>query len=115
MTIRAVWHDTVIAESDNTVRVEGNHYFPVEDVRTELFEESPTRTVCPWKGRAHYWTVVVDGKRNQDAAWYYPHPWPLARRITGRVAFWRGVTVTQSRPDTTQARGWRKLLPRSGA
>lgn len=115
MTIRAVWHDTVLAESDNAIRVEGNYYFPVEDVRTEFLEESPTHTICPWKGRAHYWTVVVNGERNRDAVWSYPRPSPLARRITGRVAFWNGVTVTRLRSDVPDTRGWRRLLHRSGA
>lgn len=115
MTMQAIWHDTVIAESDNTVRVEGNHYFPIEDVRSEFLEESPTHTICPWKGRASYYTVVVDGERNPDAAWYYPRPSPLAKRITGRVAFWQGVAVRRTGPGDSNARGWRKLLPHVGA
>jgi uncharacterized protein (DUF427 family) len=93
MTIRATWHGVVLAESDQTVVVEGNHYFPEEDVRAEHFEPSDTHTVCPWKGTASYRSVVVDGARNEDAAWWYPDPKDAAREITGRVAFWRGVTV----------------------
>ena len=93
MTVRATWHGTVLAESDRTVVVEGNHYFPVEDVRLDLLEDSGTHTTCPWKGEASYYTVVVDGARNVDAAWYYPAPFDAAQEIAGRVAFWRGVEV----------------------
>jgi uncharacterized protein (DUF427 family) len=95
MTIRATWNGAVLAESDATVVVEGNHYFPPADVRAEFFESSGTRTVCPWKGTASYRTVVVDGSRNEDAAWYYPEPKDAAEEITDRVAFWRGVTVEE--------------------
>ncbi len=84
---------TVIAESDDTVVVEGNHYFPPDSVRTELLTESATTTICPWKGVAHYKTVTVDGSDLVDAAWYYPRPSPLARRIKGRLAFDRRVRV----------------------
>jgi uncharacterized protein (DUF427 family) len=93
MTIRATWNGAVLAESDDTVVVEGNHYFPSGDVHAEYFEESPSRTVCPWKGEASYRTVVVDGRRNEDAAWYYPTPKDAAAEIADRVAFWKGVTV----------------------
>jgi uncharacterized protein (DUF427 family) len=93
MSIRATWNGTVLAESDRTVIVEGNHYFPAEDVHQEFLEETPTHTTCSWKGRASYYTVVVDGQRNEDAAWYYPEPLEAAHEITGRVAFWRGVQV----------------------
>jgi uncharacterized protein (DUF427 family) len=95
MTIRATWNGTVLAESDATVVVEGNHYFPSADVRDEYFESSGTHTVCPWKGTASYRTVVVDGTRNEDAAWYYPEPKDAAAEITDRVAFWKGVTVEE--------------------
>jgi uncharacterized protein (DUF427 family) len=91
MTIRASWNGTVVAESDETVIVEGNHYFPAQDVKSEYFEPSATETVCPWKGTASYRSLVVDGKRNEDAAWYYPED--AAKEITDRVAFWKGVTV----------------------
>jgi len=91
--VKAVWNDTVIAESDDTVVVEGNHYFPVESLDRGLLEDSETHTTCGWKGQASYWTVVVDGERNPDAAWYYPAPKDGAEQVAGRVAFWRGVQV----------------------
>ena len=90
---RATWNGAVIAESDEFEVVEGNVYFPVDAVRREHLAESATHTVCPWKGIASYYTVVVDGKENPDAAWYYPDPKPAASNIAGHVAFWRGVTV----------------------
>jgi uncharacterized protein (DUF427 family) len=95
MTVRAEWNDTVLAESDDTVVVEGNHYFPKEAIRQELFEEVPTTTVCPWKGTASYYDVVVDGARNAGAAWYYPQPMDAAAHIKDRVAFWKGVRVVE--------------------
>jgi len=95
MTIRATWNGAVLAESDRTVVVEGNHYFPAEDVRAEYFEPSDTQTVCPWKGTASYRTVVVDGKRNEDASWYYPEPKDAAKEILDRTAFWKGVEVVE--------------------
>lgn len=91
--MQAVWNGTVIAESDDTVVVEGNHYFPPEAVKREYLEDSGTRTVCPWKGTASYYHVKVDGERNEDAAWYYPEPKEAATNIRDRVAFWRGVEV----------------------
>ena len=91
--MRAVWNGTVIAESDDTVVVEGNHYFPAASVVATLLRPSDTRTVCPWKGTASYWTLEVDGRTNRDAAWYYAEPKPEAAHIRDRVAFWRGVTV----------------------
>ena len=93
MTVRAVWNGHVIAESDDTVVVEGNHYFPAEAVRREYLSESDTHTVCPWKGTASYYTVTVDGQHNADAAWYYPSPKPKAELVRDRIAFWRGVDV----------------------
>jgi len=92
--MRALWNGTVIAESDDTVVVEGNHYFPPEAVRWDLLEPTDHSSVCPWKGTARYWSVVVDGARNVNAVWSYPAPKPAAEQITGRVAFWRGVRVT---------------------
>lgn len=89
----ATWNGTVIAESDKTVVVEGNHYFPAEAVRSEYLKDSDRTSVCPWKGRASYYTLVVDGAENRDAAWYYPDPKPDAEHVRGRVAFWRGVEV----------------------
>jgi uncharacterized protein (DUF427 family) len=91
---KAEWNGTVIAESDDTVVVEGNHYFPLSSVRTELLQPSAKQTFCPWKGTASYYSVAVDGDVNTDAAWYYPEPKDAAAEISGHVAFWRGVTVT---------------------
>jgi uncharacterized protein (DUF427 family) len=91
--MKATWKGAVLAESDETVVVEGNHYFPAESVRREHFRESETHTVCPWKGTASYYDVVVGGEVNVDAAWYYPEPSDAAKQIKGRVAFWRGVRV----------------------
>jgi uncharacterized protein (DUF427 family) len=91
--MRAIWNGTVIAESDDTVVVEGNHYFPLSSVHAETLQPSDRQSVCPWKGTASYYDVVVDGDRNADAAWYYPTPKEAAQQITGRVAFWRGVEV----------------------
>jgi uncharacterized protein (DUF427 family) len=91
--MRATWKGAVLAESDETVVVEGNHYFPAESVRREHFRESATHTVCGWKGTASYYDVLVDGEVNEDAAWYYPEPKEAAKEIRGRVAFWRGVRV----------------------
>ncbi len=89
----ATWNGTIIARSDDTVVVEGNHYFPREAV-TATLTESDTHTVCPWKGTASYLSVEVDGKVNADAAWYYPAPKDAAKEIKDRVAFWKGVQVT---------------------
>lgn len=91
--MRALWKDTVLAESDDTVVVEGNHYFPADSLRREYFRPSDTHTTCGWKGVASYYDVVVAGEVNPDAAWYYPDPKPAAKEITGRVAFWKGVRV----------------------
>lgn len=91
--MRAIWKDCVIAESDNTVIVEGNHYFPPESLKREHFRDSTRYTVCPWKGTASYFDVVVNDEVNPGAAWYYPEPKAAAEEIRGRVAFWRGVTV----------------------
>lgn len=96
MTMQAVWHDTVLAESDDTVVVEGNHYFPPDSLRQELFSATDTTSRCPWKGLASYYDVTVDGETNQDAAWYYPEPLDAAKQIAGRVAFWKGVDVRES-------------------
>jgi uncharacterized protein (DUF427 family) len=91
--MRATWNGAVIAESADTVVVEGNHYFPVADVRAELLRPSDTHTTCHWKGLASYYDIAVDGKVNSDAAWYYPEPSKAAENIKDRVAFWRGVKV----------------------
>jgi uncharacterized protein (DUF427 family) len=89
----ATWNGAVLARSDDTIVVEGNHYFPPDSVDQAYFEDSETHTTCPWKGVASYRTVVVDGERNRDAAWYYPEPKDAAAEIAGYVAFWRGVEV----------------------
>jgi uncharacterized protein (DUF427 family) len=96
MAVEAIWNEQVIAHSDRTVVVEGNHYFPREDVDTSVLERSPTTTVCPWKGTAHYCTIDIDGERNEDAAWYYPDPKPAAEQVRDRIAFWRGVEVAEA-------------------
>ena len=90
---KAVWHGTVLAESDRTIIVEGNHYFPPDSVKWEYLQDSATHTVCVWKGEASYYDIDVDGQVNQDGAWYYPAPGKLASKIQGHVAFWRGVEV----------------------
>lgn len=91
--MKAIWRDEVIADSDRTIVVEGNHYFPPESVRRDRLRESPTHTTCPWKGLASYYDIVVGGETNKDAAWYYPEPKEAARQIRGYVAFWKGVEV----------------------
>jgi len=93
MTVRATFNGVVVAESDETVVIEGNHYFAPETVRAEYLEPSASQTHCGWKGVASYHDVVVDGVRARDAAWYYPDPKDAAREIKGRIAFWRGVVV----------------------
>jgi uncharacterized protein (DUF427 family) len=92
--MKAMWNGAVLAESNQTVVVEGNHYFPAASIKNELFKESDTHTTCPWKGEASYYDVVVGGQTNKDAAWYYPEPSEAAKQIKGHVAFWRGVQVT---------------------
>ena len=92
--MRAVWNDTVIAESDDTVVVEGNHYFPLDSVDPAVLRDSGTHSHCPWKGDASYYSLEVGGKVNTDAAWFYPAPFDAAATIKDRVAFWKGVTVT---------------------
>ena len=90
---RAEWQGKVVAQSDATIVIEGNHYFPPDSIERDYFEESATRTVCPWKGEASYYSLVVDGEVNEDAAWYYPDPKEAAQQIKDHVAFWRGVAV----------------------
>lgn len=94
---RAVWNATVLAESDETILVEGNHYFPPDTLRREYFRDSERHTVCHWKGVASYYDVEVDGQRNPAAAWYYPDPSTAAEPIKNYVGFWHGVRVEQSR------------------
>jgi len=93
MRIRAIWNGIVLAESEATRVVEGNHYFPPEAINGQYFEASIRHTVCPWKGVASYYDVVVDGKRNAGAAWYYPTASPAAKEIENYIAFWQGVRV----------------------
>ena len=92
--MRAIWQTTVIAESDDTVVVEGNHYFPPGSIKKEFFKESTKNTTCPWKGVASYYHVEVGGGVNEDAAWHYPEPKDAAAEIKDHVAFWKGVEVT---------------------
>ncbi len=94
--MRATWNGTVIAESDQTVVVEGNHYFPAESVNWALLKESSKTTICPWKGQASYWSLDGTVPTGEDIAWSYPDPLAAARQITGHVAFWRGVQVDAS-------------------
>ncbi len=91
--MRATWNGEILAESETTEVVEGNHYFPPQSLNCEYFEESDTHTVCSWKGTANYYHIQVDGQRNKDAGWYYPDPKPEAKNIAGYVAFWKGVQV----------------------
>ena len=90
----ATWNGVTLAESDETIVVEGNHYFPHDSINKEYFRDSNTHTTCPWKGVASYYDVEVAGQVNRDAAWYYPDPKPAASQIQGYVAFWHGVRVT---------------------
>ena len=91
--MKATWREAVLAESDDTVVVEGNHYFPADSINRAYFQQSNTHTTCPWKGKASYYDVVVDGQVNKDAAWYYPEPKQAATNIKDHVAFWKGVKV----------------------
>jgi len=106
---KATWEGAVLAESDRCVEVEGNQYFPPDAIRQEYFKSSATHSECPWKGTASYYDVEVNGRRNKDAAWFYPEPKPAAKQIKGYVAFWKGVKV-ESNARTTSPR-LRRLLP----
>jgi uncharacterized protein (DUF427 family) len=92
--VKAIWQGVTVAESDDTVIVEGNHYFPSDAIDPRYFVPSDTQTVCPWKGTASYYTLAVDGAENPDAAWYYPDPKPAASDVKDRIAFWRGVEIS---------------------
>lgn len=92
--VKAVWNGAVIAESDTTVKLEGNHYFPRDSVNEKYLIASSTRSTCPWKGIASYHSLVVNGEVNADAAWFYPEPLPAAAEIKDHIAFWRGVAVS---------------------
>jgi len=93
ITMKAIWNNQVIAESDDTIVVENNHYFPPQSVNKTYLETTPIHTTCPWKGQASYYSLIVDGEKNQDAAWYYPEPKEAAKHITNYVAFWKGVQI----------------------
>jgi len=93
--MKAIWNSTVIAESNDTVVIENNHYFPADSIKKEYFKASETHTTCPWKGVASYYTLSVNGKENTDSAWFYPETSELARSIKGHVAFWKGVTIEE--------------------
>lgn len=92
--MKAVWNNQVIAQSDDTIVIENNHYFPKESVKREYLKNSNTHTTCPWKGLASYYTLTVDGEDNPDSAWYYPEPKEAASQIKDRIAFWKGVQIT---------------------
>ena len=93
--MKAFWNNQLLADSNDTIVIEGNHYFPADSINEEFFVKSDTHTVCPWKGTASYYTLQVDGSENKDAAWYYPETKELAKNIEGYVAFWNGVEVKE--------------------
>lgn len=93
--MKAIWNNEVIAESNDTVVIEGNHYFPADAIKQVYFKKSNTNSICPWKGTASYYTLEVNGEQNPDAAWYYPETKEGAKMIEGKVAFWKGVEVTE--------------------
>ena len=93
--MKAIWKNVTLAESDRTIVVENNHYFPPESINRKYFDESDTRSTCPWKGLASYYHIVVGEEKNPDAAWYYPEPKEAAQQIKDHVAFWKGVEVTK--------------------
>ena len=99
--IKAIWNETVLAESDQTEVVEGNHYFPPDSLHCEYFRDSDAHTVCGWKGTASYYDVVVNGETNEQAAWYYPNPKSAAENIAGHVAFWKGVQIVEGSETTS--------------
>lgn len=91
--MKAIWNNQVVADSNNTLMLEGNYYFPSDSVKKKFFKRSDTHSTCPWKGRASYYTLEINGKINEDAAWYYPEPKEAAKKIKDHVAFWKGVKV----------------------
>jgi uncharacterized protein (DUF427 family) len=105
MLVRAVWNGVVLAESEDTIVVEGNHYFPDAALRREYFTPSASKSLCPWKGIASYYSITVNGATNPNAGWYYPHPSPLARKIKNRVAFWNGIEVVAYGGAGTERQG----------
>jgi uncharacterized protein (DUF427 family) len=100
--MKAIWNDAVLAQSDKTELIEGNHYFPPESLHRSYFEESSTSSVCGWKGTASYYNIIVNGQENKDAAWYYPTPLPDAKNIAGYVAFWKGVRIEPEDSGATE-------------
>lgn len=114
--LRAVWNGVVLAEAPRTVRIEGNHYFPPDSVKREYFSPTRSKSLCPWKGLASYYTVTVGDEVNPAAAWYYPHPSPVARKIKNHVAFWNGVRV-EGEPEAVGERRstgwWRTIVGRT--
>jgi uncharacterized protein (DUF427 family) len=93
--MKATWNGQIIAQSNDTIVIEGNHYFPAESIKEEFFKESDTHSICPWKGTASYKTLSVNGEENKDASWYYPETKDLAKPIEGHFAFWKGVKVSE--------------------
>lgn len=91
--MKAIWNGKIIAESDKTIAVENNHYFPANSITQEFFENSNHHTTCNWKGEASYYNIIVDGKTNTDSAWYYPDPKSAAKNIKNYIAFWKGVEI----------------------
>ena len=91
--MKAIWNGKILAESDATTVVEGNHYFPPDSIRREYFNKSNNTTICPWKGTAHYYHLEVEGRENKDAAWYYPAAKDAAKNIENKIAFWKGVEI----------------------
>jgi len=92
-TMKAVWNDKILAESDKTIIVEGNQYFPPESIKVKFFKKTNTKTTCSWKGIASYYSIVVNDKTNEDSAWYYPEPTESAKKIKNYIAFWKGVKI----------------------
>ena len=91
--MKAIWENKILAESDDTIVIENNHYFPPSSINQQYFTKSDTTSICPWKGTANYYTITVNGNQNIDAAWYYPSPKEDAKKITDYIAFWRGVDI----------------------
>ena len=109
MTIKAIWNGQVIAESENTEMVDRNHYFPMESINREFFKKTTHQTSCPWKGKASYFSIVVKGKVNSDAAWYYSNPSEKAMSIKNYVAFWRGVEIVEPEGYEQPKTAWWKV------
>lgn len=110
MSMRATWNGRVLAESNQTKVVEGNHYFPPESLNGEYFQESSHHSTCPWKGQASYYAVVIDGEVNRNAAWYYPAPSKAARQIKDQVAFWNGVKLQRVSEEGEPEHGHNSLI-----